>query len=147
MQNPREPRLPAEQPLGRESSKSREQAAPQDAEQDQCTALSQGMNCIPSRVTHKLVISYHRRWGWNSLCSTSCSGNAAPRVGAAETKLGCRTKFSAKSLTGLIRASQLQRDVPVCQVFHLGLAKNHQPKAPKSQNLTIKALAPSKSNI
>lgn len=74
---------------------------------------------------------------------------AASEVGAAETKLGCRKrkKFATKSLTGMIHTSLLQRDVSICQVFHLGLAKDHQPKAPKSRNLTIKALAQSKSNI
>lgn len=47
----------------------------------------------------------------------------------------------------MIHTSLLQRHVLVFQVFHLGLAKNHQPKAPKSCNLTIKALAQSKSEL
>lgn len=74
---------------------------------------------------------------------------AASKVRTVETVLGRakRKKFATKSLTRMIHASLLQRDVSICQVFHLGLAKDHRPEAPKSRNLTIKALAQGKSNI
>lgn len=47
----------------------------------------------------------------------------------------------------MIHTFLVQTHVPIFQVFHLGLAKDRQSKAPKSRNLTIKALAQSKSEF